>query len=584
MRSSARPQAGSGNGKKLFRAVLIKPSHYDDDGYVIQWVRNFIPSNSLALLYGLVSRCAETKALGDDVEIDIVALDEVNARVEPRKLARSIREADWGFVGLVGVQSNQFPRALDLARTFRELGVAVAMGGFHVSGVLAMLKKPELGLQDALDLGVSLFAGEAEDVIDAFLRDVRDGTMKPVYDQLSNLPDLHGAVGPILPPEVMSRMAGMYGSFDSGRGCPFQCSFCTIINVQGRKSRTRSPDDIARIVKANARAGVTRFFITDDDFARNRNWEAILDRLIELRAEGVRMAYHIQVDVLCHKIPNFIAKCKKAGVRWAFIGLENINSDNLLAVKKKQNRLHEYRDMLQQWKRVGISTMTGYIVGFDADTPERLRRDIEIIKRELPIDLMEILIMTPLPGSEDHKVMWDAGAVMDRDLNFYDLYHAVRDFKAMSREEMRSIYRELYDLYYEDGHIERIMRRNVVSGRSAYSMIIWLAFYYASLKIEHVHPLEAGFIRRKFRTDRRPGLKREHPLVFYPRRMVEIPARLYAWIELVLRYGFIARRIDRDPDRTSYTDLALQPDDAETDAILELEGHTAPARKVVAAQ
>src|SRR6202043_4160173 len=74
-----------------------------------------------------------------------------------------------------------------------------------------------------------------------------------------------------------------YSSFDAGRGCPFQCSFCTIINVQGRISRYRSADDVETIVRANAAQGVTRFFVTDDNFARNRNWEAILDRLIELR-------------------------------------------------------------------------------------------------------------------------------------------------------------------------------------------------------------------------------------------------------------------------------------------------------------
>ena len=81
----------------------------------------------------------------------------------------------------------------------------------------------------------------------------------------------------------MTTVAGHYTSFDAGRGCPFQCSFCTIINVQGRKSRYRTADDVEAIVRANAAQGVTRFFVTDDNFARNRNWEPILDRLIELR-------------------------------------------------------------------------------------------------------------------------------------------------------------------------------------------------------------------------------------------------------------------------------------------------------------
>ena len=72
-------------------------------------------------------------------------------------------------------------------------------------------------------------------------------------------------------------------SFDAGRGCPFQCSFCTIINVQGRKSRRRSPDDVERILRQNWEQGINRFFITDDNFARNKDWEPIFDRIIEIR-------------------------------------------------------------------------------------------------------------------------------------------------------------------------------------------------------------------------------------------------------------------------------------------------------------
>src|SRR5476649_1805508 len=103
----------------LFHLVLIKPSHYDDDGYVIQWYRSAIPSNTLAALHGLAMDCAERKVLGEDVEI------EIDARIE---------RAGAGMVMLVGVQSNQFPRALDIARPLLARGTQVCIGGFHVSG------------------------------------------------------------------------------------------------------------------------------------------------------------------------------------------------------------------------------------------------------------------------------------------------------------------------------------------------------------------------------------------------------------------------------------------------------------------
>src|SRR5947209_20168575 len=95
--------------KRHFSLVLIKPSHYDDQGYVIQWFRSAIPSNSLAVLYGLALEAADAKALGDDVDLEVHALDKTNARIRATKIASLIKEAGAGVVMLVGVQSNQFP-------------------------------------------------------------------------------------------------------------------------------------------------------------------------------------------------------------------------------------------------------------------------------------------------------------------------------------------------------------------------------------------------------------------------------------------------------------------------------------------
>ena len=101
-------------------------------------------------------------------------------------------------------------------------------------------------LKEALDIGISLFAGEAEGRFDEVIQDADAGTLKPIYNHLANLPGLEGATLPMLPAERVGRTIGFFSSFDAGRGCPFLCSFCTIINVQGRKSRYRTADDIER--------------------------------------------------------------------------------------------------------------------------------------------------------------------------------------------------------------------------------------------------------------------------------------------------------------------------------------------------
>ncbi len=546
--------------KKRFSLVLIKPSHYDDDGYVIQWVRSAIPSNSLACLYGLALECSRDKILGEDVELTIHAFDETNTNIRPRQIAELIENADAGLVVLVGVQSNQFPRALDIAAPLRDRNIQVAIGGFHVSGTMSMLREREAGVQQAIDMGVSVFAGEAEGRLGQVLLDAFNGTLQPVYNYMDDLPNIEGAATPLLPAERVHLTAGATTSFDAGRGCPFACSFCTIINVQGRKSRRRSPEDIEKIVRDNVAQGLHSFFITDDNFARNKDWEAILDKLIYLREEErLKISFIIQVDTLCHKLPNFIEKSKRAGVKRVFIGLENINPDSLLGAKKRQNKITDYRQMLLEWKRVGIVTYCGYILGFPGDTRESIIHDIEIIKRELPVDLLEFFYLTPLPGSEDHKKLFEAGVPMDADLNKYDLNHAVTGHGKMSQAEWERTYHDAWATYYTDEHIETVLRRAIATGTSPGKTMFFIVWFKGCIGIEGIHPLEGGFLRRKVRKNRRSGLPLENPLVFYPKHIADTIWKQLQWITLYTRLRLIYRRVKYDPKRFEYMDLALEP-------------------------
>ena len=121
-------QSNVAEGRR-FQLVRIKPSHYDDDGYVIRWWRAMTPSNSLAAVYGIAADCAERQVLGANVAIDIRVIDETNTRVDvPALLSLFRRHNGFGCVALIGVQSNQYPRALDIARPFRAAEIAVAIG------------------------------------------------------------------------------------------------------------------------------------------------------------------------------------------------------------------------------------------------------------------------------------------------------------------------------------------------------------------------------------------------------------------------------------------------------------------------
>jgi radical SAM superfamily enzyme YgiQ (UPF0313 family) len=581
--------------KRRFRIVLIKPSHYDDDGYVIRWYRSMMPSNSLAAVYGLAADAAARNVLGSAVFIDVTVIDETNTRVKIAEIVADFRrEGTFGFVGLVGVQSNQYPRALDIARPLRAANIPVAIGGFHPSGLLAMFPELMPELQEALDMGACLFAGEAEGRFDEFLVDVAENRLKPIYNFVDDLPSLEGSVTPILPDRFVQRTLGNMTSFDAGRGCPFQCSFCTIINVQGRKSRRRSPDDVEHIIRQNWAQGIDRYFITDDNFARNKDWEAIFDRIIELRErDHMDVRFMIQVDTLCHRIPNFIAKSKRAGVTRIFIGLENINPDNLLAAKKRQNKITEYRKMLLAWKAAGIWTYAGYILGFPNDTAESIRRDIEIVKKELPLDILEFFFLTPLPGSEDHKVLWTKGVAMDPDLNKYDLEHAVTGHAKMSQTEWERIYWDAWNIYYTPAHMETILRRARASGIDIYRLMVMVLWFASSLSVEKVHPLQGGILRLKNRRERRAGLPIEAVWRFYPRVGIEMAVKHARIARHALRLYRMCRKVSADPNGASYTDLAMTPvadDETETlalftqnDAARHAVDHARRAKAIAAA-
>jgi len=508
----------------------------------------------------------------------------MNMRVDlAAVVARFARNDNFGLVALIGVQSNQYPRALDLARPLRAAGIAVAIGGFHVSGCLSMLDGRAVQLDACRDLGIAMFAGEAEGRLDHVLRDAAAGSLAPVYNFMNDLPGIEETPVPFLPRQYVGRTLGITTSFDAGRGCPYQCSFCTIINVQGRKSRYRSADDVERLVRMNWAQGVAKFFITDDNFARNKEWEAVFDRLIVLREKDrIPLGLMIQVDTLCHKLPNFIAKAKRAGVTRVFIGLENINPDNLAAAKKRQNKITEYRKMLLAWKQEGIITIAGYILGFPADTPASIRRDMAIIQKELPLDILEFFYLTPLPGSEDHQRLWKQGVAMDGDLNKYDLEHACTAHGQMSEAEWQAIYREAWSLYYSPEHLATLLRRAATTDIKLFSLAKLLMRFSTTVQVEKVHPLQDGILRLKHPTERRPGLPPVKAWVFWPQFIWETIRKQVAAIGAIVGMIRLARAIQRDPDARAYMDQALTPVRDEDDETLDLMTKTTGARAAVA--
>ena len=484
--------------RSIFHVFLVKPSKYDDEGFLIRHWRGVLPSNTLACLHGLTDDVRRRGLLGD-VDLRIHVLDEAVSKIRLDEIVRlRRRRGERVAVCLVGVQTNQFCRAADTALALRREGVAVIVGGFHISGVLAMFRDVPPEVQQLLDAGVSVVAGEVEHRWADLLRDAYRGCLKPVYRFTDDLPDLTDAPGPLIDKQYLRKfVSSNFGTIDCSRGCPFNCSFCTIINVQGRKARHRSPECIAETLRHSyLESGVNFYFFTDDNFARNPAWEQIFDKLIGFREqEGIRIKFMMQVDVLSYRIPGFVEKAARAGCTNVFIGIETLNSQNLKDAEKPQNHVEDYRTLIDAWHNARVSTHAGYIIGFPNDTEEGVRDNVSRLMRDVRPDRASFFMMMPLPGSRDHKCMVEAGVPMDSDYNTFDSFHETMPHPHMKNGTWSQAHREAWRRFYSFGNMKAILSR--AHPENYWDIFRNFYWYKNSILNEGTHPMITGLFPLK---------------------------------------------------------------------------------------
>lgn len=517
------------------KIILVKPSKYDDEGFVIQHFRGVLPSNTLACLYSLTEEVQRREALGAGVRIEVETYDETVQKIPVDRIIRShCPPASRTVVGLVGVQSNQFPRAADLARRFRQGGLPVMIGGFHVTGSMALFPEGRPEIQELIALGVSVVMGEVEDTWAGILLDALHDRLKPVYDFLADKPVLSNQPIPRSLRSYMKRfVAPRFGTIDCSRGCPFNCSFCTIINVQGKEMRVRSVESLERAIRENYRLhGIDYYFFTDDNFARNSNWREVFLMLERLRSEGIGITFMIQIDTQSYRIPGFVSLAARAGCTQVFIGMESINPKNLQATGKGQNRVQDYGNLIRAWHDAKVATHVAYIIGFPYDTPESVREDIERLKRELKVEQVSFFMLTPIPGSRDHERMVREGEWMDPDLNTYDSFHETLRHPNFKAGEWYGTYRWAWENFYSFEYMREVLANaNPENYWNIFRNFIW---YKNSALIEQGHPMIHGFFRLKDRKERRPGFAVESRFRHFVRRFHEIRKLIPAWLSLVL--------------------------------------------------
>lgn len=488
---------------EVLRIYLVRPSRYDDDGHVVRHYKGVIPSNTLSTLHGLSLHLNETRALGA-AWIESVPVDEAVEKVPFGRIFRQARRAGTRVVvALCGVQTNQIVRATELARRFRDRGITVLIGGFHVSGVNALVPGTSPEIATLMDMGVHVVRGEVDALWGDILRQLLEGSLPLWVDHLHAQPDLAVQPLPVADPHTMARFAvSDQCTIDASRGCPFNCSFCTIINVQGRNMRARRPEAILANMRRQYARGIHQYFFTDDNFARHPQWEAIFDGMAAMRAEGMDVSCMMQVDTQAVRIPRFVEKAARAGCDHVFIGLESINPANLAAAGKRHNRVEDFAVMAKTWRDHGVVTQVGYILGFSNDTPQSIADDVRRLRDEVGVDIATFFILMPLPGSADHARAVRDGVAIDPDFNKFESTHALVDHPNMSRAQLEQAYRDAWREFYSVEHMKRALGR---ADPKVYWPLFQMFLWYRNSTGQGEHPMLGGFLRKRDRTDRRAG-------------------------------------------------------------------------------
>ena len=527
------------SGYNELNVTLIRPTNYTDDGYPIKTRIGVIRSNTLTQL-GTLVHDLENNPFFKGVSINICKIDEAIEWIPIKDIVHRAKvPGAKSIVMLVGVQTNQYPRALDIASKFLSHGIPVLIGGFHVSGMLAMIGLTA-DLRNAMSKGITLVAGEVEGGrLSAIVEDVLKDRAQPLYNFLNPTPDLFDVPIPHITKDEFENFASRFTTIDTGRGCVFNCDFCTIINVQGRTMRYRNPEQVVEFVRQSYHeAGVSHSFFTDDNTARNPRWRDLFAELIRIREEEkIPFTFMMQSDLAARKMPggDFFQLAARAGCNQVFFGVESVNRENLRSKDKFQNQVSEYTDLVAHCHSLGITCHAGYILGLPFDTAASIKRDVGELQRMM-FDSASFYILSPLPGSKDHQRWWREGRWMDEDFNRYDAAHVAVKPERMSCDELTAAYHDAWEQFYSNEHMVNILklwRSDHYYYKERLSFFMW---YLYSSRIERLHPMNCGFWTVRRRNDRRTSFPQEAFVPFWFNRTVVIAFRIWHMSKLFFQF------------------------------------------------
>ncbi|MEW5900608.1 MAG: radical SAM protein [Acidobacteriota bacterium] len=382
-------------------------------------------------------------------------------------------ETDADFIAL-SFMDYCAPHAFEVARKFRRRGKIVVAGGRY----------PSTFPQNVIPHFNATVMGEAERVWPRVVEDLVAGRLKKLYEApfappLENIP----------PPryDLIERQFAVPIVTEATRGCKYRCSFCQL-TVQNAPYRMRPIQDVIRDLTATSGLPFRKrkmAMLLDNNLGGDIGYaKELLAEIAELNLWGLGAQFSFD----CLHDDEFVDLLVKARCGMVFLGLESMNEPSLSSVHKRQNKVHEYKELFQKLKRRGILSFTGLMIGLDEDTAEYFDSIPEKLDDIDPSSVL-LSISIPIPGTPFHQTVVDEGRLIDRDLSHYEGDHLVFHPKRVTPAQVFAAFRNINQRFYSWKSISkrwlRLVRKQSlkgnVCGRLFHAGLISVVFFKLSL-------------------------------------------------------------------------------------------------------
>ena len=385
------------------KIVFIQPTQYRSDGKSLcKQKRIHLPGLAFPLLAAMLPSDWEAEVL-------LEVVDEINFDMD----------ADLVAIGTMG---HAMFRGMEIADEFRSRGKKVVMGGYMAS----------IAFKEALKHSDSVVIGDAEISFIKMLKDFEKGKLEKIYNYpVSNLDKL-----PIPHYELLlKKPIGNMLPVQAGRGCSYQCSFCSIACLYRGKYLTRPLDEVIRDIEVVKNFGFKRFYLIDDNIISNPKYlEQLCDRITNLK-----MKWATQCSLQLARNKRLLEKVVSSGGELLSFGIESINQEGLNLLNKSWLKVEEHEKNLSELTKAGLIISSEMIVGTDGDTEESIRETKNFIERN-KIAIPRFYILTPIPETELYTQMKKENRLVIEDWKLYDGSRCVHRPKLIEPEKLTQMY------------------------------------------------------------------------------------------------------------------------------------------------